>query len=115
MTARTPFAIEHGHLRISIRLTPKSAVDRIDGVAAIAGGETALTARVRAVPEDGLANSALEKLVAKALGVPRSSVSVAAGHRSRLKQIRVAGDPNRLLDLAQGLWPSSADDNRSDG
>jgi uncharacterized protein (TIGR00251 family) len=115
LTARTPFAIGPDHLRISVRLTPRSAVDRIDSIVAIADREVALAVRVRAVPEDGRANAALEKLLAKALRVPRSAVSVASGHKSRLKQLRVEGDPDQLLDLARRLWPNSNDDNWREG
>lgn len=92
-----------------MRLTPKSGSDRIDGTLELADGSRVLTARVRAAPEDGKANAALEKLVAKALGVPRSSAAVVTGHKSRLKQLRIDGDPAALLDRAERLWPTSAD------
>jgi uncharacterized protein YggU (UPF0235/DUF167 family) len=48
------------------------------------------------VPEKGRANTALEVLLAKALGVPKSAVSVIAGGTSRLKSVRVAGSPDWL-------------------
>ena len=66
-----------------------------------------MKARVRAVPEGGRANRALEKLIAKALGRPRSAVSVRSGHGARLKQLSVGGDGAALLDSARRLWPSS--------
>ena len=40
---------------------------------------------------DGAANDALCRLVAKAVGVPRSRVSVARGPRARQKVVRVEG------------------------
>jgi len=79
-----------------VRLTPRAALNRIDGIAILAGGQTVLKARVRAVPEKGRANAALEELVAKALGVPKSAVSVIAGRTARLKSVRVSGSPNFL-------------------
>ena len=86
------------HLRLAIRLTPKAGGDRVDGRIRISDGTIAIGARVRADPEDGKANAALMKLVAKALGVSASAVTIAAGHRARLKQLRINGDPRALLD-----------------
>lgn len=80
---------------LPVRLTPKSSRDEIVGVEDF-GGETVLKARVRALAEDGRANAALKKLVAKWLGVPPSSVNVAQGGKSRLKQIAVDGDAAEL-------------------
>jgi uncharacterized protein YggU (UPF0235/DUF167 family) len=85
-------------LELSVRLTPKSSADRIEGVGEDAGGRRFLKARVRAVPEKGAANKALERLVAEWLGVPASSVSVTGGATSRLKTVRVAGEFARLAD-----------------
>lgn len=50
-----------------------------------------LKARVRAAPEKGEANAALEKLLAKALGVPKSNVQVARGTTARFKTIEIEG------------------------
>jgi len=62
-----------------VRLTPRASADRIDGWSQDADGRPLLIARVRAAPVDGAANTALEHLLAEALGRPRSSVSVARG------------------------------------
>jgi len=83
---------------VPVRLTPKSGRDEIAGLDEF-GGETVLKARVRAVPEDGRANAALEKLIAKWLGLPPSAVKVAHGGKSRLKQIGIDGDPATLSAL----------------
>ncbi|NDV87458.1 DUF167 domain-containing protein [Aurantimonas aggregata] len=82
-----------GCVLVEVRLTPKSAADRIEGVVAASDGSLRLKARVRAVPEDGKANKAVEQLLAKALGVPKSAVSIVAGHAARSKTLRVDGDP----------------------
>ena len=76
---------------LRVRLTPKSAADTVTGVADSADG-SAMLVRVRAVPERGAANTALEKLIARWLGVPRSSVAVAAGTKSRVKTVTIAGN-----------------------
>jgi uncharacterized protein YggU (UPF0235/DUF167 family) len=40
---------------------------------------------------DGAANTALIALLAKALGVPKSALAIAAGARSRRKLVRLIG------------------------
>jgi uncharacterized protein (TIGR00251 family) len=85
-----------------VRLTPKSSRDEIVGVESF-GEETVLKARVRAVPEDGRANAALERLIARWLKVPTSSVSIAQGGKSRLKQVKVDGDAEALAAAVGGL------------
>ncbi len=88
---------------IFVRLTPRAASDSIDGIAAAADGSAHLAARVRAVPEKGAANKALEALLAEALGVPRRAVSVVAGSTARLKTVRIAGDPAVLVQRIEAL------------
>ena len=94
-------------LRLFVRLTPKAAMDRIDGVTALADGSEVLAIRVRAVPEDGKANTALLRLLAHELDLPRSAIRVARGEAARLKEVAIIGDPAALLDTAKRLWPDS--------
>ena len=51
-----------------------------------------LRVRVSAVPDKGKANAAVVALLAKALGVPKSAVSVVSGETSRMKTLDVVGD-----------------------
>jgi uncharacterized protein YggU (UPF0235/DUF167 family) len=83
---------------LTVRLTPKSSRDEVVGLED-RGGEWVLKARVRALPEAGRANAALETLIARWLGVPPSSVAVAHGGKSRLKQVAVSGDADALIRL----------------
>ena len=87
-------------IMLPVRLTPKSGRDEIVGVEAF-GGEAVLKARVRALPEDGRANDALERLIAHWLKVPPSSVTVAQGGKSRMKQVVVEGDADTLARLIE--------------
>jgi hypothetical protein len=82
------------------RLTPKSTKEAVDGVVETPDGP-AFQARVRALPEDGAANRALEELVARWLGVAKQSVSLAKGGKSRLKSLRISGDPDVLDGLLE--------------
>ncbi|MER8685837.1 DUF167 family protein [Mesorhizobium sp. M1136] len=90
------FRLRADGIDLFVRLTPKSAMDRLEGIETSADGRSYLKARVRAVPENGAANRALERLVAKALDVPASAVSVVAGGTARLKTLLVLGDPAAL-------------------
>ncbi|MER9297422.1 DUF167 family protein [Mesorhizobium sp. M0621] len=92
-----------GGVDLFVRLTPKGALDRLEGVATSADGRSHFKARVRAVPENGAANHALEKLIAKALGVPASTVSIVTGGTARLKTVRISGDPTILAKSIEGL------------
>jgi len=84
-------------IELFVRLTPKSASDSIEGLAEGLDGKVYLKARVRAVPEGGKANAALEKLLAKAFGVPRRDVAVVSGTTSRLKTVAIAGNASSLI------------------
>jgi hypothetical protein len=84
-----------------VRLTPKSSVDAIEGLAETADGP-ALRARVRAVPAEGEANAAVERLLADWLGVPASSVVLTAGGKSRVKTLKVTGTPAEIVARLEG-------------
>jgi uncharacterized protein YggU (UPF0235/DUF167 family) len=92
-------------VQVHVRLTPKAAADRIDGWTLGPDGRPVLAVRVRAQPVEGAANAALETLLAKALGVRRSAVSVARGGQSRLKAVEVEGLDEAALAAAFGPYP----------
>lgn len=95
MSEGRPFRQTNDGILLAVRLTPKSSRDAIDGVKD-AGTGAALHARVRAVPEDGKANTALTALIAAELDVAKSAVTVASGTTSRLKSLHISGDPSDL-------------------
>lgn len=68
-----------------------------------ADGARAFKIQVTAPPEDGKANAAVVKLVAKKLGVAKSRVSVAVGATSRRKVLHVEGETGALLERL-ALW-----------
>lgn len=90
---------------LPVRLQPGAAADRIDGWATDDEGRPVLKVRVRARPIEGDANDALIRLLAKSLGVPKSSISVGRGGQSRSKMIVVQGldDEELRLRLVDGL------------
>ena len=98
-----PVRLRDDGIDLFVRLTPKSSIDALEGAAEAADGSTHLKARVRAVPEKGAANAALEKLLAKALSAPLSTVKVVAGGTSRLKTVRITGDAATLAHAVERL------------
>ncbi|MGQ0675473.1 MAG: DUF167 family protein [Rhodospirillales bacterium] len=101
----TPFP---GGVRLSVRLTPKASAERLGGVVAGADGRPALKARVSAPPEDGKANAALLKLLARRSRLPPSSFSIVSGHARRTKLVAVAGDPADLLRRLERILEEKA-------
>ena len=91
-----PWRSEACGLVLSVRLTPRSDRDAIDGIAHLADGKTVLKTRVRALPIAGEANAALVRLIAGTLGVPVRDVRLVAGGCARLKRVKVAGEAAAL-------------------
>lgn len=90
-------------IELVVRLTPRAAIDRIEGFETGADGQSYLSARVRAVPERGRANAALIALLSDALTIPKSAISVTGGTASRIKRIEIAGDRDELLESIGNL------------
>ncbi|PZU86039.1 MAG: hypothetical protein DI527_20450 [Chelatococcus sp.] len=84
-------------LHLSVRLTPRGGRDALDGLERLSDGREVLKARVRVAPTEGEANAALIALLARALRLPRSAVSLAAGATARLKTVALSGDPEDLV------------------
>jgi uncharacterized protein YggU (UPF0235/DUF167 family) len=80
-----------------VRVTPKSARDAVEGVAEDDAGRSYLKVRVRAVPENGAANKAVCKLIAKTLALPKSAVSLHAGETARVKQVYVGASGDEVV------------------
>lgn len=68
---------------LAVRVTPKAARNRVEEA------EGGLRAYVTVVPEDGKANKAVVKLLAHALGVPKSRLELVRGATSRDKLFRL--------------------------
>jgi uncharacterized protein YggU (UPF0235/DUF167 family) len=75
-------------MRLSVRVTPRSAHDRVDGFTL----DGILRVRVTAPPADGAANAAVARLLAAALGISGREVTLIGGHSSRLKQFDIPLD-----------------------
>ena len=84
---------------VDLTVAPRSSVTRLERDA---GG--ALRARVTAPPVAGAANAAVLRLIADAVGVPPSRVSILTGASARKKRLLVRGlsvdDMNERLEAA---------------
>lgn len=104
--ASRPWRPGSGCVIVRVRLTPKSSKDTIDGIETTAEG-AALKARVRAVPADGEANAALLRLLAEWLGVPKGSLALVHGGKSRIKSVEITGKVEeveaRLVERLAGV------------
>ena len=74
---------------LAIRVSPRSAKPGIGGWREGADGREELEVRVAEAPTDGAANAAVVKLLAKALGISRSELSIISGETSRHKRIAI--------------------------
>jgi uncharacterized protein YggU (UPF0235/DUF167 family) len=104
MDAR-PWDLTTGGAAVAVRLTPNGSCDAIDGVKTLADGRPALMVRVRAVPANGEANTALIRLVAKAVGVPPRDVALVSGATGRLKRLLISGNGPTLLAALEKIVP----------
>ena len=84
-------------VRFAVRLTPRAATDRVDGVV-----EGVLRVRVGAPAVEGAANNALVRLLADELGVSRRDVRIVSGASSRQKLVVVDG---LEADAIVARWP----------
>lgn len=98
-----PFTRHDGNITVTIRLTPNARLEKIGGVADLADGKKALKAFVRAIPENGRANTALIELVAKTLKLPKSTLTLISGDTSRQKVLKIINAGDDVLEKLQAL------------
>ena len=70
-------------MELDIRVQPRASRNAIE-----VDGERIMV-RVTVAPESGKANDAVVGLLAKRLGVPKRSLQIVRGHKSRDKRIRI--------------------------
>lgn len=91
-----------GAVRLSVQITPNAKKTEVTGVL-----DDALKIRLQAQPIEGKANEALIKFLAKALGVPRSGVTITHGQASKKKLIEVVSATLTPDDVARRLLPGA--------
>lgn len=87
------------NVRFAVRLTPRSAVERVDEVV-----DGVLKVRVMAPAVEGAANAALVRILADELGIARRDVRIVAGASSRQKLVVIDGvEPEAIVAHWPGL------------
>ncbi len=94
--------------RLVVHVTPKASRP---GIAGWRGGE--LQVRVSVAPEGGKANAEVCSTVAKAIGIPKSRVSVVRGATSRHKELELEGVGEKRVREAFGDNPDVSEEERT--
>jgi uncharacterized protein len=84
-------------VRLFVRVSPGASCDRIGAIERDAVGQERLALRVTAAPEDGAANQRVMALVADALRVPKSALTVRQGAHARNKSLDIVGETQQLM------------------
>jgi uncharacterized protein YggU (UPF0235/DUF167 family) len=74
---------------IAVRLTPKASADRVGETRKLPNGDEQLVVYVTALPDNGKANEAMIRLLAKYLGVAPSRLTITRGQTNRNKLVRI--------------------------
>ena len=85
------------NVRFAVRLTPRSAVERVEDVV-----DGVLKVRVMAPAVEGAANASLIRILAEELGVARRDVRIVAGASSRQKLVVIEGVDEQVV---VARWP----------
>lgn len=88
---------------LSLRVTPNAGRDIIDGAETRDDGSTVLRIRVNAVPAKGKANAAVIALLAKTLGIPKSSVTLVNGETARFKTMLITDGAATMVERLAAL------------
>ena len=73
-------------VQLNVRVIPRASKPGIAGTR-----DGALLVRLQSPPAEGAANAELIQILAKTLHVPRGSISIVAGERSRQKRVQIEG------------------------
>ena len=87
------FSPAQGGSTFTARVTPRAGRSGIAGVR-----DDQLLVRLAAAPVDGAANDALVELIAGAFDVPKRSVRIVSGAKSRTKRVEVTGVAPDVLE-----------------
>ncbi len=74
--------------KIFVKVTPNAKLNKIDGLITMENQER-LIIRIQAPPDKGKANKAVCALLAKTLGVPKSTLKILTGEKSQIKTVTI--------------------------
>ncbi|HMS45474.1 MAG TPA: DUF167 family protein [Alphaproteobacteria bacterium] len=92
---------EDNKVTLMLKVTPKAARDRILGWVKQPNNLSLLKIAVRANPEKGQANLAVQRLLSKRLAISLSLIRLEYGMKDQYKRITIIIDPLRLDQLLE--------------
>ena len=98
-----PFCERAGALHVTVHVTPKASRTRIAGLRIDAKGETALKIAVTAAPDQGKANAAVLRLLAREWDLPKRQIAIIQGKKNRRKLLRLS-DASTALAQRLETW-----------
>ena len=109
MAEPSAWQITGSGVRLRVRVTPRAGRDRLEDVIDLPDG-SAVKIAVSAAPEDGKANAAVCKLLAKFFRTAKSNVTITSGASGRTKRVEIAGDGASLAAVLDA-WRSGLETN----
>lgn len=85
--------LKESSVTIEVLIQPKSSRDEIVGL-----HDGRLKIKISAPPVEGKANERLTEVLAKAFGIPKSSVDIVRGKSSRLKTLKISGIDGEICE-----------------
>ncbi|MDD3013239.1 MAG: DUF167 domain-containing protein [Candidatus Gastranaerophilales bacterium] len=79
-------------IKISVRVIPGSSKCEISGLI-----DNSLKIKLDVPPIEGKANEKCIKFLSKLLGVPKTSIEIVSGEKSKNKILFIKGEPDKLL------------------
>jgi uncharacterized protein (TIGR00251 family) len=92
---------ESTSLTLALKVTPRANADAVVGWCDEERSE--LSVRVTAAPEDGKANVAVIKALARSLAIPKSTIRLIRGHSSRRKLVAFEMDAQKYRQWKDAL------------
>lgn len=96
---------------LAVRVTPKASRNEVTGLYTAADGAVSLSVKVTAAPDKGKANAAVTNLLAKRLGVAKSTLALVKGETDRNKTFQFTGP----IESLEAFIASLSNTGKSDG
>ena len=95
---------------LAVRVTPKASRNEVTGLYTAGDGSVSLSVKVTATPDKGKANKAVTSLLAKKLGVAKSTLALVKGETDRNKTFQFIGPTKSLEALIASLTNTGKSD-----
>ena len=96
---------------LAVRVTPKASRNEVTGLYTAADGAVSLSVKVTAAPDKGKANRAVTSLLAKKIGVAKSTLALVKGETDRNKTFQFSGN----IEPLEAFIASLTNTGKSDG